>query len=93
MKFILFADDTNLFFSDDDLWKLMSSVNTELIKLSEWFKSNKLSLNIKKTNYIIFGNKKIPKSLNQFQLSIDRNILEQVENTKFLGVYIDGSTT
>jgi hypothetical protein len=89
MKFILFADDTNLFFSGDDLWKLMSSVNTELIKLSDWFKSNKLSLNIKKTNYIIFGNKKIPKSLNQFQLSIDGNILEQVENTKFLGVYID----
>ena len=67
----------------------MSSVNTELTKLSEWFKSNKLSLNIKKTNYVIFGNKKIPKSLNQFQLSIDGNILEQVENTKFLGVYID----
>lgn len=32
--------------------------NTELTKISHWFKLNKLSLNIKKTNYIIFRNKK-----------------------------------
>jgi len=47
--------------------------NAELDKLSEWFKSNRLSLNIKKTSYIIFS----PKSkcrqqqINSFIIQID----------------------
>ena len=36
-------------------------VNTELCKLSTWFKANKLSLNATKTNFIIFGYKKMSK--------------------------------
>ena len=89
MKFILFADDTNLFLSDEDLSRLMISLNAELSKLSDWFKSNKLSLNVKKTNYIIFGRKNLPKLHTPFKLFIDGNALEQVDNTKFLGIYID----
>ena len=50
-KFIIFADDTNLFVSDKNLVDLVISVNVELQKLSMWFKANKLSLNVKKTNY------------------------------------------
>jgi len=53
LQFILFADDTNLFHSDPNIWDLMKSLNEELELLSSWFKSNKLSLNVKKTNYII----------------------------------------
>ena len=34
--------------------KLFSTVNMDLEKISEWFKTNKLSLNIKKTNYTLF---------------------------------------
>jgi len=48
----LFADDTNIFLHHSDLNILKSMSNVELDKLSEWFKSNRLSLNIKKTNYI-----------------------------------------
>jgi hypothetical protein len=33
---------------------MMNVLNTELLKLSEWFKANKLSINIKKSNYMIF---------------------------------------
>ena len=53
----MFADDANLFFKHQNLTTLYNIVNTELIKISKWFKLNKLSLNIKKTNYIIFRNK------------------------------------
>ena len=42
---ILFADDTNLFFSHFDSTTLMNLVNSEMLKLSDWFKANKLSLN------------------------------------------------
>ena len=57
MKSILFADDTNLFYSGDKLSQVCETVSTELGKLHRWFQVNKLSLNIAKTNFMIFGNK------------------------------------
>lgn len=86
LKFIIFADDTNIFCSGENLQRLMEVVSTELEKLKLWFDSNKLSLNIKKTKYIIFGNKTI--DLNS-QLMIDKTILERVDEYTFLGVIID----
>ena len=51
---ILLADDTNIFFSDKCLITLESRVNTEIQKISRWLKFNKLSLNIKKKQIILF---------------------------------------
>jgi len=93
LKPILFADDTNLFHSDKDISKLETTINYELCKLSEWFRSNKLSLNAKKTNFILFGSGRKHIGPNQFILKLDGNILEQVRSTKFLGVYIDDKLT
>jgi len=65
--------------------------SVELDKLSEWFKSNILSLNITITNYILFS----PKSkcrqqlINSFTIQIDGKTVDPVENARFLGVYID----
>ena len=53
LKFILFADDTNVFYADKNLVDVMGVLNYELKNLSVWFKVNKLSLNVGKTNYII----------------------------------------
>ena len=57
MKSIVFADDTNFFYSGDNLSQVCETVSTELDKLHSWFQVNKLSLNISKTNFMIFGNK------------------------------------
>lgn len=89
LSFILFADDTNLFFSCGDVEQLCKTVSTELTKLSDWFCANKLSLNAKKTNFILFGNKHLPEACKQLAVSIDGCLLEQVEHTKFLGVIVD----
>ena len=48
LSFILFADDSNLFCSHSHLDTLIATVNFELAFVSNWIKSNKLSLNIKK---------------------------------------------
>jgi hypothetical protein len=56
-KVLMFADDTNLFFSYENLDDLISLVNCELNKFSNWFKLNKLSLNINKTNIMLFSSK------------------------------------
>ena len=53
---ILFADDTTLFQSLQDINMIINNLSQELEKLTDWFRANKLSLNINKTNYIIFTN-------------------------------------
>jgi len=58
LNMILFADDTNFFFSGSNINDVCSILNDELTKLSRWFKLNKLSLNIKKTNFMILKAKK-----------------------------------
>ena len=52
--FLLFADDTNIFSSHSSIETLINHTNTELEKVAEWFRTNKLTLNLDKTNYIIF---------------------------------------
>ena len=45
LSFVLFADDSNLFFSHHSLKILTDTVNSELKLVSSWFRVNKLSLN------------------------------------------------
>ena len=51
---ILFADDTTLFYSSKNLQELSDVINNELSKMMEWLNANRLSLNIDKTNFMIF---------------------------------------
>jgi hypothetical protein len=87
LNFILFADDTNLFYSNKDIRELVMIVNNELLKLSEWLRANKLSLNANKTSFIMFGNKRI--QYDQLIIKLDGCTLERTHCTKFLGVYLD----
>ena len=57
LNYVLFADDTKLFASHKNLDTLINILNKELNKVSNWFKVNKFSLNIKKTRFILFHNK------------------------------------
>ena len=89
--FIIFADDTNILFSHKDPSHLEKVINIELNKISNWFKLNKLSLNIDKTNFMIFKNKHSNKPDLNYKIEIDDKNIEKVEITKFLGVLIDNN--
>ena len=54
VEMILYADDTNMFYSHTDALYLMEVVNLELEKITCWFYTSKLSINVKKSNFIIF---------------------------------------
>ena len=54
---VSFADDTNIFDTNNDLKALINNVNSELHKIMNWLNANKLSLNIDKTHFILFKNK------------------------------------
>ena len=51
---MMFADDTNLFFSHSDTNILLEEMNRELMSESNWFNANKLSLNVKKIKFSFF---------------------------------------
>ena len=88
---ILFADDTNLFASGKDLKILESTTNSELSNISLWLKVNKLSLNIKKTHYMMFCRRKM--LYHDVKLFIDGQAIDEVQKTKFLGIIIDNKLT
>ena len=54
LKNVMFADDTNLFLSDENISELFQQMNKELKSVSTWFKANKLSINTDKTKWTIF---------------------------------------
>ena len=54
IEFHLFADDSNLFYSHKNLHSLEEKLNHELININEWLRPNKLSLNVEKSNFVIF---------------------------------------
>jgi hypothetical protein len=54
LTFILFADDTNIFLSHNDIEALYKTMSQELKKVTLWLTDNKLSPNVNKTHYIIF---------------------------------------
>ena len=89
---ILFADDTNLFFSHKDANALFHTANCEMNKIANWVKSNKLSLNIKKSNYVLFKPRQRRKILDS-PIIINNSPIKKVAGTLFLGVVIDEHVT
>ena len=88
LKFFLFADDTNIYFESDDLIKLEKTVNKELQKLHLWLNVNRLSLNVSKTNFIIFH--PYNKPLKQYiTLKINNKAIMERDYIKYLWVVID----
>ena len=84
---ILFADDTNLFCTNVKLDIIINEINVELVKIYAWVRVNKFSLNIERTNFMLFTPKGF--SRNMDCISIDGHRIEDVKQTKFLGVILD----
>lgn len=85
---ILFADDTNVFIEGNNIDTIIEKMNLEMNKLVEWTIANKLSLNVDKTNYMIFKTKG-KRVQSRLSVNINNKPLKQVKSSKFLGVIID----
>ena len=94
LQFILFADDTTIIFSDKDISSKVDLINTELKEVTNWLKTNKLSVNASKTNFTITGTThQTSKPENNIKVILDNVELSRVNKTKFLGVLIDENLT
>jgi hypothetical protein len=61
LGFVLFGDDTNLFAEGHDPARLFERVNVGIAELGRWFSCNRLTLNLKKTEYVYFAGTRSPK--------------------------------
>ena len=98
LAFYLFADDTNLLYADNDLKTLETVVNNELKSVCNWLNANKLTINAKKSNFVIF--RPAQKRINHqpcIRIPDNKNnvfaLLECKDYVKFLGVLIDKNLT
>ena len=91
MKSILFADDTVLVQSHNNLGKLQNSVNHEMTNVIDWLTANKLLLNISKTKYMLISSKHV--STESFVINVNTNRIERTLTYKYLGVIVDEKLT
>ena len=85
---LLFADDSNQFLSGKDPNSLITEMNSEISGVTEWLDSNKLSLNLDKTHYMILRRPKTKVMITK-DLVINHVKIDMATKTKFLGVIID----
>ena len=87
-----FADDTNLLCSDKEPSQLRQKMNEDLKQIFEWLCSNRLSLNVSKTEFIIF---KPPKKIPYERITLKLNGITLYESSKirYLGLIIDDRLT
>ena len=96
---ILFADDTTLQYSSENLKSLYDYANSELLKIADWFKANKLTLNASKTKYILFRKKTKVLVCDSLKLFIENKEIDRIgagcknESFKFVGIHLDENLT
>ena len=93
-KFVLFADDTNIFVAAESISKVYEIANRVLKAVCNYMEVNLLHINVKKCCYMYFSPNKRSQNdtdadLNNQNLTINSKIISRVSHTKFLGVTID----
>ena len=86
--FFLFADDTNTFFSHQNLNFIWKTLNEELLYLTDWCWANRLSIKIIKSNFMVFKPRQKRENLN-IKLEINQWTIDRVKESAFLGVILD----
>ena len=92
LQFFLFADDTNIYYEAESPDKLEQVINKELKKLDTWLVVNRLSLNIDKTNFIVFHPYNKPMK-HLVTLKFHKKAILEKSSIKYLGVMIDSNLT
>ena len=89
-KFILYADDANIILTGKNMQEIEEKFCRLSSALVQWVSCNGLSLNIKKTNYMIFSHKNRNTEYN-FQPKINNIPIEEKNSARFLGIIIDNN--
>ena len=83
---LLFADDTTLLHSHYDLTILKGQVEKDVKILMDWFMANKLTLNLSKTEVMVFSPHL---KMEEIKLKIGMHVLTSTQCLRFLGMWLD----
>ena len=90
----MYADDSNLTYSGSDIKTIQFHLNEDLENINEWLISNKLTLNMTKTEYMLIGSRQRLNTLSDNpSFEINGIPLDRVSTTKSLGVLLDENLT
>ena len=84
---VQFADDTTLVFTHQNLNYLHFSIESELACIQDWFNTNKLTLNIEKSSYLLYHNQK--QLVPHFKIELNGTKIPRVKHAKLLGIWLD----
>ena len=88
---VMYADDTTLYCNIDSDHTSSTMINDELKKISRWLAANKLSLNVRKTKYMVSHTAR--KLIDYPVLQIDNFTIERIQQFNFLGFHINNNLT
>ena len=90
----MYADDTHLTYVSFRADNIQSCLNNDLVKVSNWLKANKLTLNKTKAGFMLLGSRQRLCTLTvPTRASISGTPIEQVTTAILLGVLIDYKLT
>ena len=87
---LLFVDDTTLYFTHQNITYLKWGIEEDLKRVMDWFKANKLTLNVNKTECVLFNYKPLK---DKFSINIGNITITNTDNAKFLGLWLDQNLT
>ena len=86
----MFADDTNLTVTGETSAEIQNKLEGEIQNVLKWLRTNKLTLNEKKTEYMLIGSAKRLKQIqNDLIIKINDHVIKRVYNKNVLGLEID----
>lgn len=85
VKFIIYADDTNIFLTGKSVNELITHANLLLIRLEKWTRENGLKINVAKTKAMVFHAKNKAEIVKQ-TIFLNSTPVEIVPSLKILGV-------
>ena len=90
-KYIFFADDANIIITGNNYLEIQEKIDSLLVAIDKWVTLNGLKLNVKKTKFMIFSNRR--EGANGLDIRLNGVVLERVASERFLGVILESGLT
>ena len=87
------VNDTILYFASKSISEIESNLNSDLNRVTTWMKANQLTLNVKKSKFMLIGSNAHLSKVDSIVISSDGTPLEEVQSFLYLGIVVNKNLT